>query len=100
MFEQPPLTNKEVFGRGFVLGLAAIFGSLLFSVIPKFRFGFLGRNDIRTDLFFVWPILSTLICAGILIAKDEERIGVFRGGVLASYGLFLLLFAALWTIKL
>ncbi len=101
MFEQPPLTDREVFGRGFVLGLAAVFLSLLLSLIPTFRFGPAARTGIRTDLVYVWPILSTLCCAGILFTKDEERIGLFRAGVLASNGLFLfLLLGTVWTFKL
>jgi hypothetical protein len=32
MFEQPPLTDREVFGRGFVMGLAAVFFGLILSV--------------------------------------------------------------------
>ncbi len=48
MFEQPPLTEREVFGRGFVQGLFGVFISFLLAIglaaRSEFRFGVKGSN--------------------------------------------------------
>jgi hypothetical protein len=102
MFDQPPLTGKEVFGRGFVQGLALLFGTLLFSLtsmLPLRSRLYLGRTaSLRTTLLFVWPVLGTIGCLVLLLGK-EERTAVYRAGVLASYVLFLAMIVAMWTIK-
>lgn len=102
MFDQPPLTAKEVFGRGFVQGLALLFVTFLFSLlsmIPSRSRFYLGRTRyLWTSLLFVWPVFATIGCVVLLFGK-EERKAVYRAGVLASYALFLAIIVAMWTIK-
>jgi hypothetical protein len=101
MFDQPPLTAKEVFGRGFVHGLAMLFGTLLvslFSMLPsrsRFYMGSIGSPSI--SLLFVWPLFGTIGCVVLLFGKDE-RTTLYRAGVLASYALFVAMTIAMWTI--
>jgi nitric oxide reductase large subunit len=101
MFDQPPLTAKEVFGRGFVHGSAMMFGTLLFSLISmlpsRSRF-YMGSNGSPSiDLLFVWPLLGTIGCVVLLFGK-EERTALYRAGVLISYALFLAMTIAMWEI--
>jgi hypothetical protein len=102
MFDQPPLTAKEVFGRGFAQGLALLFGTFLISLtsmLPSQSRLYLGRTrSLWTSLLFVWPVLGTIGCVVLLFGK-EERTAVYRAGVLASYALFLAMIVAMWTIK-
>ena len=102
MFDQPPLTAKEVFGRGFVQGLALLFGTLLLtliSMLPSRSRLYLGSGgSLWTSLLFVWPVFGTIGCVALLFGK-EERTAVYRAGVLASYVLFLAMTVAMWTIK-
>ena len=103
MFDQPPLTAKEVFGRGFVHGLALQFGTLLFSLVSmlpsRSRFYLSSSGSVWTSLLFVWPVLGTIGCGVLLFGKEEERTAVYRAGVLASYAIFLAMLVAMWTIK-
>ena len=103
MFDQPPLTNREVFGRGFVHGLAAVFFAFLFSLFSMFpsrsRFYMGRKGSLWTSLLFIGPVIGTIGCAVLFFAKNEERIAVYRAGVLASYALFLSLVGAVWMIK-
>lgn len=103
MFDQPPLTAKEVFGRGFVHGLALLFGTLLFSLISmlpsRSRFYLQSSGSVSTALLFGWPVLETIGCVALLFARDEELRAVYRAGVLASYAIFLLVVVTMWTIK-
>ncbi|HKN76553.1 MAG TPA: hypothetical protein VJW94_15340 [Candidatus Acidoferrum sp.] len=101
MFDQPPLTAKEVFGRGFVHGLAMLFGTLLlslFSMLPsRYRF-YMGSNGSPSiNLLFVWPLFGTIGCVVLLFGKNE-RTTLYRAGVLASYVLFVAMTIAMWTI--
>ena len=103
MFDQPPLTAKEVFGRGFVEGLAVVFVTFLFSLVSmlpsRSRF-YLGRSrSLWTTALFVWPVLGTIGCVVLLFAKEEERRAAYRAGVLAAYAVFLAMVVAIWTIK-
>jgi hypothetical protein len=102
MFDQPPLTAKEVFGRGFVQGLALLFGTLLLSLtsmLPsRSRFYLRSTVSLWTILLFVWPVLGTIGCV-VLLFEKEERTAIYRAGVLASYALFLAMIVAMWTIK-
>ena len=103
MFDQPPLTAKEVFGRGFVHGLALLFVTLFVSLAsllpPRYRF-YLGPHQyLWTDFLFVSLVFGTIGCLVLLFGKDEQLKVVYRAGVLASYGLFLALIVAMWTIK-
>jgi hypothetical protein len=101
MFEQPPLTDKEVFGRGFVHGAALLLGTLLVSLVsmlPSRSRLYLGRGgSLGTTLLFVWPVFGTIGCVVLFFGK-EERTAIYRAGVLASYALFLALIVAMWTI--
>jgi hypothetical protein len=103
MFEQPPLTDREVLGRGFVMGLAAVFSGLILSVAclfwPSFKYRSPSPDSVGSDVGFLWLLLGTLLCALSFATKDEERIAVFRTGSAAAYGLFLLLDAACWLVK-
>ena len=94
MFDQPPLTAKEVFGRGCVEGLAMIFFAFLLSLVPmlpsRYRLylspsGSLGQGP---SVFFGWALFGTIGCTALLFKKDE-RTATYRAGVLASYALFL-----------
>jgi len=102
MFDQPPLTAKEVFGRGFIQGSALLFGTLLLSLasmLPSRSRLYLGRTgSLWTSLLFVWPVLGTIGCVVLLFGK-EERTTVYRAGVLALYALFLAMTLAMWTVK-
>ena len=102
MFDQPPLNAKEVFGRGFVQGLALLFGTLLLSLtsmLPsRSRFYLRSTVSLWTILLFVWPVFGTIGCV-VLLFEKEERTAVYRAGVLASYALFLAMIVAMWTIK-
>ena len=102
MFDQPPLTAKEVFGRGFVHGLALLFGTFLLSLasmLPSRSRLYLGSGgSLWTSLLFVWPVFGTIGCAVLLFGK-EDRSSVYRIGVLASYALFLAMTVAMWTTK-
>lgn len=102
MFDQPPLTAKEVFGRGFVEGLAQLFLTLLLSLasmLPWRSRLYLTRNSsLWTSLVFVWPVLGTIGCLVLLFGK-EQRTAVYRAGVLASYALFLAMIVGMWTVK-
>ena len=73
MFDQPPLTAKEVFGRGFVHGLALLFMTFLVSLasmLPsRYRFYFGNTGSLWTSLLFVWPVFSTIGCVVLLFAK-------------------------------
>jgi hypothetical protein len=101
MFDQPPLTAKEVFGRGFVHGLAVLFAALLFtliSMLPSRSRLYLGRaGSLSTSLLFVWPLFGTIGCVVLLFGK-EERTALYRAGVLASYALFVAMTIAMWAI--
>ncbi len=101
MFDQPPLTAKEAFGRGFVRGLALLFVTLLFSLaslLPsRYRFYLGPKQFLWTDFLFVWSLFGSIGCLVLLFAKDETLKAVYRAGVLASYGLFLALVIAMWT---
>lgn len=103
MFDQAPLTAKEVFGRGFVEGLALLVLTFLFSLtslLPMRSRLYLNRSgSLWTSLLFVWPVLGTIGCVVLLFGKAEERTAVYRAGVLASYSLFLAMIVAMWTIK-
>lgn len=103
MFDQPPLTAKEVFGRGFVHGLALLFGTLLFSLVSmlpsRSRLYLSSSGSVWTSLLFVWPVLGTIGCCVLLFGKEEERTAVYLAGVLASYAIFLAMLVAMWTIK-
>jgi hypothetical protein len=101
VFDQAPLTAKELFGRGFVHGLAVVFATFvfsLFSMIPsRFQF-YMGRTgSLSTTFLFVWPVFGTIGCALLLFGK-EERTALYRAGVLASYALFVAMTIAMWTI--
>jgi hypothetical protein len=102
MFEQPPPTAKEAFGQGFVHGLALLCGIplvILASMLPsRYRF-FLGPHQfLWTDFLFAWSLFGSIGCLVLLSAKDEIFKAVYRAGVLASYGIFLALVIAMWTI--
>jgi hypothetical protein len=103
MFDQPPLTAKEVFGRGFVQGLALLFGALLFSLVTMLPWRsrlYLGSGgSVLTSLLFVWPVLGTVGCGVLLFRKEEERTAIYRAGILTSYAIFLAMVVAMWTIK-
>lgn len=103
MFDQPPLTAREVFGRGFVQGFALLLGAFLFSLasmLPSRSRFYLGRTgSLWTSLLFLWPVLGTIGCIVLLFRKEEERTPVYRVGVLASYALFLVAVVAMWTVK-
>ena len=102
MFDQPPLTAREVFGRGFVQGLALLFGTLLLSLtsmLPSRSRLYLDRSGSPwTSLLIVWPVFGTIGCVVLLFGK-EERTAVYRAGVVASYVLFVAMTVAMWTIK-
>lgn len=101
MFDQPPLTTKEVFGRGSVDGLALLFGAFLFSLLSmlpsRYRF-YLQHGRQWTDVLFVWPVLGTIGCVALFFGKKEELRAVYRVGVVAAYALFVALIVAMWTI--
>ena len=101
MFDQPPLTTKELFGRGFVHGLAVVFATFvfsLFSLIPsRSRFYMGSTGSLSTTFVFVWPVFGTIGCAVLLFGK-EERAALYRAGVIASYALFLAMTIAMWSI--
>jgi hypothetical protein len=101
MFDQPQLTAKEVFGRGFVHGMAMLFGALvisLFSMFPSRSRFYMGSNGSPSiSLLFVWPLLGTIGCVWLLFGKDE-RTALYRAGVLASYALFAAMTVAMWSI--
>jgi hypothetical protein len=101
MFDQPPLTGKEVFGRGFVQGLAMLFGTLLLSLIsmlPSRSRLYLGNTgSLWTSLLFAWPVFGTIGCV-VLLFGSEERTALYHAGVLASYALFLAMTIAMWEI--
>jgi hypothetical protein len=101
MFDQPPLTAKEVFGRGFVHGMAVVFATFLlslFSMLPsRSRFYMGPAGSLSTSLLFMWPLFGTIGCVWLLFGK-EERTALYRAGVLASYALFLAMTVAMWTI--
>src|SRR5690242_766374 len=100
MFEQPPLSFQEVFGRGFTQGLAAVFLSFILTFVLSFpsmrgpRIPF----SLRTDLLVVRPILCTIGCGMALTTKDEKR-AWFRVGAFASYALFLSLLIVLGKVR-
>jgi hypothetical protein len=102
MFDQPPLTDKDVFSPGFVQGLALLFVTFLLSLITmlpsRSRLYLGGTGSLWTSLLFVWPVLCTIGCVALLFGK-QERTAVFRAGVIASYALFLAIAVAMWTIK-
>jgi hypothetical protein len=98
MFDQPPLTAKEVFGRGFVQGSAVLFFTFLLSLtamLPS-RYGLYvgGPVSLWETLVFYWPVLSTVGCVLLLFGK--ERTSLYRSGVLTSLALFLAVIAATW----
>ena len=101
MFDQPPLTAKELSGRGFVHGLAVVFATFLFSLfsmIPSLSRFYMGRpGSLSMSLLFVWPLFGTIGCVVLLFGK-EERTDLYRAGVLASYALFLAMTIAMWAI--
>ena len=101
MFDQPPLTAKEVFGRGFVHGLGVLFAALvfsLFSMLPSRSRFYMGSNGSPSiSLLFVWPLLGTIDCVWLLFGKDE-RTALYRAGVLASYAPFVVMTVAMWSI--
>ena len=101
MFDQPPLTFKEAFGRGCIHGLAGLFATLIIalaSMLPSRSTLYLGRSKhLWTDFLFIWPVLGTIGCLALLFEKDEELRGAYRAGALATYVLFLALAAAEWT---
>ena len=70
MFDQPPLNAKEVFGRGFVEGLARLFCTFLLifvSMLPsRSRFYLHSTHGLWTSLLFVWPALTTIGCVVLL----------------------------------
>jgi hypothetical protein len=101
MFDQPPFTAKEVFGRGFVHGLAVVFATLLFSLfsmLPSRSRFYMGSNgSLSVSLLFVWPLFGTIGCVWLLFGKDE-RTTLYRAGVLASYALFVAMTIVMWSI--
>ena len=103
MFEQPPITDREVFGGGFVQGLACVFTGLIFSVPiafwPSFKYGSPNFNSMRTEILLSWLLICTLFCAVSFSPKDEKRLATFRGGLITAYVLFLFLNAACWFVK-
>jgi hypothetical protein len=85
MFDQPPLTDKAVFSRGFVQGLALLFVTFLLSLITmlpsRSRLYLGGTGSLWTSLLFVyllfvWPVLCTIGCVALLFGK-QERTAVF-----------------------
>jgi len=99
MFEQPPITVREVFGRGFIQGFAVIFFSFVLTLcfsLPSKRWPW--RPLSFHENLIAWPILCTIGC-GIALATKDEKSAWFRGGVAVSYALFLLVIGALWRIK-
>ena|ERR1700761_2403876 len=99
MFDQPPLTAKEVFGRGFVDGAAVLFFTFLFSLISMLPSRWFGPSaggtvSLWTTLVFFWPVLSTVGCVLLLFGK--ERTSIYRSGVLTSLVLFLAVIVAVW----
>ncbi|SRR5713226_4658890 len=103
MFEQPPLTDREVFARGFVNGLASAFIGFVLSVglalWINFEYGELTLSSVRSDVVLWWLVACTLGCVAFFSPKDEERLALFRGGLITAYVLFLLLDAACWLVK-
>jgi hypothetical protein len=101
MFDQPPLTAKEVFGRGFIHGMVVVFATFLlslFSMLPLRSRFYMGRaGSLSTTLLFAWPLLGTIGCVWLLFGK-EERTALYRAGVLASYALLLAMTIAMWMI--
>jgi hypothetical protein len=76
MFDQPPLTAKEVLGRGFVHGLALLFGGALLvslaSIFPsRSRLYLRQSNSLSTYILFVWPVVGTIGCGVLLLAKGN-----------------------------
>jgi|GraSoi2013_100cm_1033763.scaffolds.fasta_scaffold21763_3 hypothetical protein len=104
MFEQPPLTEREVFGRGFVQGLFGVFISFLLAIglaaRSEFRFGVKGFISARSEIVVEWLVLCTLVCAMSFSPRDEERLATFRAGLITAYVLFLFLDATCWLVKI
>jgi hypothetical protein len=101
MFDQPPLTAKEVFGRGFVHGSALLFGTLLLSLVAMVpsRYSFYLRPGRSPGTFlFGWSVLGTIGSVVLLLGKEEERRAFYRAGVLASSAVFLALVVGMWTV--
>jgi len=100
MLGQPPLTVKEVFGRGLVEGLAVFFFTFLLSLVsmlPSRKWLYLGPSDsLGQTLLFVWPFFGIVGCATLLFGR-KARTAWYRAGVLASCALFLGLIAVIWV---
>ena len=103
MFEQPPSTNREVFSRGFINGLASALIGPIFSIAA------LSWKDLKYwdsvahaihAIALSSLILGTIFCAVAAYPRDEKQIGLFRGGVLTAYLLFIALIAAIWFVRL
>jgi hypothetical protein len=103
MFEQPPLTVRDVFTRGFLNGLASIWLSFILSVVwalwNELSDGSLTIRNLRSDVVPVWLVICTLGCLAFAFPKDEERLNLFRSGLVTAYVVFLLLDCACWLVK-
>ena len=102
MFDQPPLTAKEDFGRGLIHGFALLLATFLLTLISmlpsRYRLYLGPGSSVRSTLLFTWPLFVTIGCVVLLFRKDE-RTTAYRAGVLATYVLFLAICLALWAMK-
>ncbi len=80
MFEQQPLTDREVFARGFVNGLASVFTGFVLSVgfafWINFEYGELILGSVRSVLW--WLVACTPGCVAFFSPKE------MRNGLLFS----------------
>ena len=75
--------------------MVLLFGTFflsLASLLPRRSTFYLSPSGSSwKDILFVWVLSVTIGCVVLLFQKNQERRDVYRGGVLASYLVFLVL---------